>query len=297
MDTITHVGHHIYQLHRWKEQKRYLWFRFRCWWHKKTINKYLKFFEANPLRAQLPMSCPALIEQVTRSFFYHNSTLDERIALVERHIEILEAKCTPDTVQQIYVNNKPVIIWTDNYEDKPLTLELHFGAGQRKEGCLSLNLIYENRPLYQIMFWLGGATETPSVYIGALQGIANGEDLIKNLTKAYFGYRTKNLIFYGLRAFARELGCDAIYAVTNEGYYAMNGIRVDRKLKTDFAKFWAECEGEPAEDKRFYKIPIAEHRKSMEELKPSKRAQHRRRFEKLDAMDAQIHTEMQKVLN
>ena len=66
---------------------------------------------------------------------------------------------------------------------------------------------------------------------------------------------------------------------------------------TDFAKFWAECEGEPAEDKRFYKIPIAEHRKSMEELKPSKRAQHRRRFEKLDAMDTQIHNEMQKVLN
>lgn len=297
MDTITYVGHHIYQLHRWKEQKRYLWFQFRCWWYKKTINKYLEFFQANPLRAQLPMFCPALIEQVTRSFFYHNSTLDERIALVKRHIEILEAKCTPETIQQIYMDNKPVTIWTDNYDNKPLTLELYFDAGQRKEGCLSLNLVYENRPLYQIMFWLGGTTETPSVYIGALQGIANGENLIKNLTKAYFGYRTKNLIFYGLRAFAREFGCDTIYAVTNEGYYAMNGIRVDRKLKTDFAKFWAECEGEPATDKRFYKIPIAEHRKSMEELKPSKRAQHRRRFEKLDAMDTQIHNEMQKVLN
>ena len=40
--------------------------------------------------------------------------------------------------------------------------------------------------------------------------------VLKNLTKAYFGYRTKNLIFYCLRAFAREMNCDALYGVTNE---------------------------------------------------------------------------------
>lgn len=296
MNIIEHVGHQLYQLQYLKERKRYLWFRCRCWWHKKTLNEYLRFFAINPLRAQLPWTCPALIEQVTRSFFYHNSTLEERIALVERHIEILENKCTPDVLQKIYVDNQPLVIWSDDYEGQPLTLELLFHAGQRKEGCLSLCLRYENKFLYQIMFWLGGTMATPSIYIGALQGLLNGEDLIKNLTKAYFGYRTKNLIFYGLRALVRELGCDYIYAVTNEGYYAMNGIRVDRKLKTDFGKFWAECEGVPATDKRFFQIPIPEHRKSMEELKPSKRAQHRRRFEKLDAMDAQIHENMQKVL-
>ena len=43
-------------------------------------------------------------------------------------------------------------------------------------------------------------------------------------------------------------------------------------------------------DRRFYIMPTAEHRKSMEELKPSKRAQHRRRFAKMDEMKAAVAT-------
>ncbi|MGM9568762.1 MAG: DUF535 family protein [Phascolarctobacterium sp.] len=35
-------------------------------------------------------------------------------------------------------------------------------------------------------------------------------------------------------------------------------------------------------------MPVAEYRKSMEELKPSKRAQHRRRFAKMDEMEAAV---------
>ena len=68
----------------------------------------------------------------------------------------------------------------------------------------------------------------------------------------------------------------------------MNHIRMDRKLKTDFGAFWQECEGEQCEDKRFFVMPVAEHRKSMEELKPSKRAQHRRRFAKMDEMESAV---------
>ena len=68
----------------------------------------------------------------------------------------------------------------------------------------------------------------------------------------------------------------------------MNGLRVDRKLKTDFGAFWQECEGKQCSDRRFYIMPVAEYRKSMEELKPSKRAQHRRRFAKMDEMEAAI---------
>lgn len=39
-------------------------------------------------------------------------------------------------------------------------------------------------------------------------------------------------------------------------------------------------------DSRFFRLPVAEYRKVMSELKPSKRAQHRRRFARLDAIDA-----------
>ncbi len=121
-----------------------------------------------------------------------------------------------------------------------------------------------------------------------MQGTPNGSEVIKGLTKAFFGYRTKNLIFYGIRNVAEALGCGHIYAVSNEGYYAMNHVRVDRKLKTSLDAFWQECEGKQLDDRRFYEIPIPEYRKSMEELKPSKRAQHRRRFAKMDELKESV---------
>lgn len=65
----------------------------------------------------------------------------------------------------------------------------------------------------------------------------------------------------------------------------MNHVRMDRKLKTNFGDFWAECGGAPTQDPRFYEIPLAEHRRDLSELKPSKRANHRRRYELMDRIN------------
>ncbi|MDO4920632.1 MAG: VirK/YbjX family protein [Phascolarctobacterium sp.] len=289
-DILEYVGKSLYHMHVLKEVKRYLVFRARCRLHSGAVNDMLEFFDATPARWSWLKGTPSLLEQTTRAFFYKGSTWDERVALVKNHILFLEQYFQPELMNKLYGEHKRVELWHDSYEDKPLTLNLWFHAGQRKEGCLSLALFYENEALYQIMFWLGkdAADGKPAIFIGALQGPQNGNELIKGLTKAFFGYRTKNLIFYGMRSFAKALGVEQIYAVANEGYYAMNHIRADRKLKTDFGAFWQECEGSQCSDRRFYVMPTAEYRKSMEELKPSKRAQHRRRFAKMDEIEASV---------
>lgn len=289
-NVLEYVGRSLYQTHILKEMKRYVVFRTRCALHSKSVNALLDFFSENKQRQAWLEGNPSFLEQTTRAFFYKGSTWDERMQLVQNHLLIMEKLFKTSLMDELYIEHKQIELWRDNYQDKPLTLNLWFHAGQRKEGCLSLILIYENEPLYQIMFWLGNdfTDDSTAVYIGALQGPQNGNELIKGLTKAFFGYRTKNLMFYGLRSFAKALGIEHIYAVGNEGYYAMNHMRVDRKLKTDFGAFWQECEGVICSDKRFYVMPVTEYRKSMEELKPSKRAQHRRRFAKMDEMDAAV---------
>ena len=288
-DILTYVGKSLYQTHILKEMKRYVVFRTRCKLHSSLVDDLLAFFNTDAKRQKWLMGNPSFVEQATRSFFYKGSTWDERIALVKNHVEIMETLFVPELMDALYTEHKMVELWRDEYQEKPLTLNLVFNAGQRKEGCLSLMMRYEEEALYQIMFWLAKDKDGRNViYIGALQGPQNGSELIKGLTKAFFGYRTKNLMFYGLRSFAKVLGIEKIYAVGNDGYYAMNHIRMDRKLKTDFGAFWQECEGEQCEDKRFFVMPVAEHRKSMEELKPSKRAQHRRRFAKMDEMESAV---------
>ena len=287
---LEYVGNSLYNLKDLKQMNRYLVFRTRCRLHSGMVNGLLDFFAADEHREKWLMGNPSFLEQATRSFFYKGSTWDERMQLVKDHVLIMEQYFKPELMDQLYAERKAVQLWQDSYLDKPLTMSLAFHAGQRKEGCLSLMMTYENQALYQIMFWFAKnpADGQNVIYIGALQGPQNGNELIKGLTKAFYGYRTKNLIFYGMRSLAKALGITYIYAVANEGYYAMSHLRMDRKLKTDFGAFWQECEGKQCSDRRFYIMPVAEYRKSMEELKPSKRAQHRRRFAKMDEMEAAV---------
>ena len=303
---LRQVGHRLYQTKRWKEMKRYLVFRARCRMHEEEISGLLDFFAATPERQALLQGTPAFVEQATRAFFYKDSGYSDRIALIQQHVLFIERHFTPEAVAMLYgpasggsVDDRRIVLWEDTFEEKPLRMSLWFHPGQRKEGCLSLVLTWGEEDLYQIMFWFAPDRENreSAIWIGALQGMPNGGDVIKRLTKAFFGYRTKNLIFYGLRNLARCVQIRRIYAVTNEGYYAMNHLRTDRKLKTDFGAFWAECEGQLlAGDPRFFVIPVAEYRKDMSELKPSKRAQHRRRFEKLDAIEAAFDENCKKYL-
>ena len=287
---LEDIGKSLYQTHILKEMKRYLVFRTRCRLHSSMVNDLLDFFAATEQREKWLVGNPSFLEQATRTFFYKGSTWEERMQLVKNHVQIMEQHFNAELMDELYVEHKKVQLWEDSYLDKPLTMNLWFHAGQRKEGCLSLVLSYEGEELYQIMFWFAKnpADGKDVIYIGALQGPQNGNELIKGLTKAFFGYRTKNLIFYGLRSLAKAMKITNIYAVANEGYYAMSHMRMDRKLKTDFGAFWQECEGKQCSDRRCYIMPVEEYRKSMEELKPSKRAQHRRRFAKMDELEAAV---------
>ena len=303
---LRKAGHRLYVTSRLKEMKRYLVFRARCRMHKDIMEDFLAFFAETQLRKDILEGTPAFIEQVTRAFFYKDSDYPDRSALIKNHMRYMEKHFTQEALTRLYIDvdtkenaGQKITLWEDTFEDKPLRLSLYFHAGQYKEGCLSLILTWNEEPFYQIMFWFGPDMKKTgdAIWIGALQGIPHGSDAIKRMTKAFFGYRPKNLIFYGLRNLARCLGISKIYGVTNAGYYAMNHIRMDRKLKTDFGAFWEECEGKPCEtDYRFYVMPVKEYRKDMSELKPSKRAQHRRRFEKLDAIDAAFDASCKKLL-
>lgn len=66
----------------------------------------------------------------------------------------MESKLTEDALRRLYAEGEMLRLWEDSYKEKPLTLELWFHAGQRKEGCLSLVLMWDKEALYQIMFWL-----------------------------------------------------------------------------------------------------------------------------------------------
>ena len=291
---LAYLGKKMYDTKNIKIYRRYAIFRLRCALHRQQVRELLDFFAATPVREQVLLATPAFLDQMTRQFFYKGSTWEERKNIICNHVTLMEEYLGEEFLQKLYVEKKRITLWEDVYEEQPLSIDFWYNNGQRKEGCLSLVLHYQEKDLFQIMFWLTRDEQgQPQLYIGALQGPKDGTEIIKGLTKAFYGYRPKNLLFYGLRVMADCWGIKEIHAVCNAGHYAMNHLRLDRKVKVNLATFWEECEGKLSEDPRFYLLPVAESRKTMAELKPSKRAQHRRRFAKMDELAAQFKQSLQ----
>ncbi len=299
MQSFWHLGKKIYNISNPREARRFLVFWARAMLNRSRMHQIDTFFGQDALLRQVAYIYPFVYEQPTRAFFYHRSTFKERAALVKTHMGFLRDVLLDDALLDIY-RRKPLLLWQgDMCIKKEFAAFLVFEPGQRKEGLLSIMLRLGESSLYQIIFWLNKATDGEmSMWIGAMQGpnMANAKDVIKQVTKACHAYRTKNLILYMAQAVARALNLKHIYAVSNEGYYANNHIRRDRKLKTDFGAFWKETGANVTDDPRFYELALVEARKTIKEVPTRKRAVYQRRFAFLDDVDAQIAERMKGLL-
>ena len=286
---IRAVARRAYRWENPRESHRAVVFMVRGLLHRKQLRELYDFFQKTEARKELYARNPFPLEQATRAFFYAGSTVRSRIALIEAHYTFLEScLATADFVELGFDRERE--IWRSSESDITWRAYLKFESGQRKEGLLSVMMDVDDTHLYQIIFWIEQRDGQPTLVIGAMQGpnTEDAQDFVREMTKRAHRFRTKNLILYMTQAVARALGVQRILAVSNAGYYANNHIRRDRKLKTDFGRFWEEAGGWQTEDKRFYELPLTLPRKTMEEVPTRKRAVYRRRFAFLDEVDAQI---------
>ena len=293
MSNFIELGKKIYDLNNPREAHRFAVFVARCCLHPQRMSRLEKFFKQSELMTKVAEGYPFVYEQATRAFFYYKSTFEERARLIEENMQFLSARMNDDFMLKLY-GDKKIELWRMPLDETlgEMNLVLCAESGQRKEGLAAVmfNLPGEV-PVYQILFWIARTNDGAwAMWIGAMQGpnVDDAKDLVKRITKKCHAYRTKNLILYAAQSVARSLGVQKIFAVTNEGYYANNHVRRDRKLKTSFSDFWQEAGGVPTSDARFYELPLTETRKTVEEIPSHKRAQYRRRFALLDELDAAI---------
>lgn len=301
METFVELGKKIYNLENMREAHRFAVFVTRCCFNARKMKEIIKFFNSSELLKQVAEAFPYVYEQPTRAFFYHLSTFDERIRLIKEHMMFLKSTLQPETMINLY-KDKSLKLWKMELGEEFQSMELvmRIEPGQRKEGLTALMLLLpDGEPIYQIIFWIArDKLGDWSMWIGAMQGpnMDDAKEVVKKITKKCHAYRTKNLILYATQAVARALDVRKIYAVTNEGYYANNHVRSDRKLKTSFSDFWIEAGGSHTNDPRFDMLPLFETRKSVDEIPTRKRAVYRRRFELLDGIDSSIAENIKSVL-
>ena len=296
---IIELGKRIYDTSNPREKHRFAVFVARSLLHRYAWLDLYNWFMSDDERRKILEKNPFPMEQITRAFFYKGSKFNERIDIVRNHYSYLLDKVKLDYALRISDMQSNYTIWTANNDGEEWNAKLMNAPGNRKEGMMTLVMYFGGIQLYQVMFWLGcNAKNEPGLYIGAMQGpnIDGARELVKETTKMAHRYRTKNLIIYMAMAVARAFRVEHIYAVSNEGYYAMNHVRRNRKLKTDFGTFWEEVGGHITEDSRFYVLPLVETRKTIEEVPTRKRAVYRKRFAFQDDVDAQIAASMEKIM-
>jgi uncharacterized protein VirK/YbjX len=246
------------------------------------------FLDSTPLLHTFAEAHPCVYEQATRQFFYKGSTPAERVQLIIKHLRFCTSVFTEEAFRQIYLNGG-MTIWSEPFQDDTLSFRLLFNSSLKKEGVMVMALNLGETRLYHIDFWLDMAADgSRTLHIGALQGIEEGLPLLGALGKHFNGYRPKNLILRAVRLLAEQLKIDRIYAVADAGHHTNNHVRLDKKVKTSFDKFWSETGGHLSSDPRFFELDKVEPQKNIEDIKSSKRSQYRKRFAMFDAFDAEV---------
>jgi uncharacterized protein VirK/YbjX len=288
MKKLIDLSARIYRKPKLKDYRRVAVFLIRSLSRKREMNELIDFFEDTPLRRRLALDHPSFFEQATRQFFYYKSTFAERSLLIREHFQFLESRLSETFLLNAYKGNG-LDLWQGKLDDQEVVVRLFFHHGHNKEGLLTVELGAGKWRVYHATFWVQRLDGEVSLIIGALQGAKGGAEIVRDITKSFHGFRPKNTALFGVRAFAAALGIKRILAVSNRGYYAQNHVRLDRKLRSSLDEFWLEAGGRISVDKRFFELPVAELRKSDDEIPPRKRSLYRKRFALLDEIEAGIH--------
>lgn len=160
-----------------------------------------------------------------------------------------------------------------------------------REGGLVLNLFLGNFRAFCLAFSLIREGDEVIAVIGGLQG-RNREgvlDLYRDLTKEMHGLRPRDLLIEVFRMLCRQLGVTRIEAVADACRHHHHPYFRGKKSDNhqDYDAVW-EDRGGTRLGPCFFELPVTPERRDLETVKPKKRPMYRRRFDFLDALEADI---------
>ena len=136
--------------------------------------------------------------------------------------------------------------------------------------------------------------------IACIQGHGgNGENASKTVQKLLHGLRPKALIVFVIQEFSKQLGFSGVYGTGDDiqAYRKKHLIHIPWRhaIKFDYNAIWAECGG-ILESDGWFKLPLTQIPKNMEDISSNKRSQYRKRYMMLDELSLQIADAVKKLV-
>lgn len=164
-----------------------------------------------------------------------------------------------------------------------------------QEGEMSLGLFENAMLIGSATLVLGTAhdfsPERPdemALFVGGLQGLqgGDGQDAFRRATKAMQGLRPFSLLIHALRSLARSLGARHLLAVA-DAHHALRYKRAKRRIHLSYDDIWREHAATTTASGMF-DLGTATEFKDLADISSHKRAQYRRRYAMMEAVDADI---------
>lgn len=160
------------------------------------------------------------------------------------------------------------------------------------EGEVSMSLFRGDQRLYSLAFVLGRShDDLLTAYVGALQGMGDARalDIYRDLTRSLHGLRPRDLLVNAFRMLCSRIGVERILAISDANSMARSSYFDNKKTHSSYDEVWLDHRGVLL-DCGFFELSTAPARRAPDEIASRKRAQYRRRYEMLDALEAQMST-------
>ncbi|TQI79897.1 hypothetical protein FHU10_5254 [Serratia fonticola] len=258
-----------------------------------TTSGLLNTLASNPLLDEILSAQPNLPCKLHRPYLAANMKRIEGLFALRDHYDLI-AQRMPLKMQLGHLGRQPYTL--SSVQDKngePVCLQLTAIDKLNKEG--EATLLLRNAKgimLAEMTFTLMNYHQQPTLFIGGLQGahcdVPHAE--IQTTTKACHGLFPKRLVLEGIIQLAQQLAIRQVIAVGNNTHIYQNWRYHHKKkdlLHADYDQFWLSMGGQ-ALNNGYFLLPEHLARKPMEEIASKKRAEYRRRYQLLDALQQGI---------
>lgn len=264
----------------------------------RMTGKLLESLTKQPQLMQILSVQPGLPCRLHRPWLSTHMSPQQTIDALCYHYRLMLDKL-PDNITSHYLSAHGALLTTIEGKDEQ-RYRIYLGADAMldKEGEATLTFRDEkDTVLAELTFTLCQYNGVDTFFIGGLQGAKADvpHQLIQVATKACHGLFPKRLVVDALLTLGEQLSVKHVRAVSNEThiYRSLRYRRKKRdKLHADYNSFW-ESLSATVDAEGDYVLPLALPRKTMEEIASKKRAEYRRRYELLDALQQQIAATIQ----
>lgn len=254
--------------------------------------RYLTRLVQLPLLEQMLQVQPGLPCRLHRPWLSINMSRPQTARAICWHYETMTRQLPASLISAYLSKSGIALAHLTGKDEQTWSVQLRSDFMLDKEGEATLTFCDEqNTVLAELTFALCPFAGKNTLYIGGLQGAKAHvpHEAIQVATKSCHGLFPKRLLVETAMILAQFLQVDEIRAVSNETHiYRTARYRKKKQglLHADYNSFWASLGAEVDEHGDFV-LPLIMPRKAVEEIASKKRAEYRRRYALLDALQDQ----------